>query len=71
MSLAQVVYNMSIDREFAAQWNKDPESALEKKGLQLSHEELAFLSSGKKNGQNGDDGEVRLSELALIHRGWM
>ena len=71
MSLAQVVYNISIDREFAAQWNHDPETALEEKGLQLSQEEFAFLSSGLANGKNGDEREVRLSELALIHKGWM
>ncbi len=71
MSLAQVVYNMSTDNEFAAQWNQDPETALVEKGLQLSQEELAFLSSGLKNGRSGDKGQVRLSELALISRGWM
>lgn len=71
MSLAQVVYNMSTDNEFAAHWNHDPETALVEKGLQLSQEELAFLSSGLKNGRGGDKGQVRLSELALISRGWM
>ena len=71
MSLAQVVYNMSTDTEFAAQWDLDPENALVEKGLQLSREELAFLSSGLKNGQGAGNGRVRLSELALISRGWM
>ena len=71
MSLAQVVYNMSTDNEFAALWDHDPETALVEKGLQLSREELAFLSSGLKNGRSEDEGQVRLSELALISRGWM
>ena len=71
MSLAQVVYNMSTDNEFATQWDHDPETALVEKGLQLSQEELAFLSSGLKNGCGRDGGGVRLSELALISRGWM
>jgi hypothetical protein len=39
MSLAQVVYNISTDNEFASQWNLDPESALADKGLQISREE--------------------------------
>ena len=29
MSLAQVVYNMSTDNEFASQWDHDPETALD------------------------------------------
>ena len=71
MSLAQVVYSISTDNEFASQWNHDPESALLEKGLQLSREEMAFLSSGLKNGRGADEGQVRLSDLALISRGWM
>lgn len=71
MSLAQVVYNMSTNNEFASQWNHDPEAALVEKGLQLSREELAFLSSGLKNSRGRDAARVRLSELALISRGWM
>ena len=71
MSLAQVVYNMSTDDDFAAQWDHDPEIALVEKGLQLSSEELAFLKSGLKNDRVGEGGKVRLSELSLISRGWM
>jgi hypothetical protein len=71
MSLAQVVYNITTDNEFAAQWQLDPETALVESGLQLSREEFAFLSAGLKNGRSGNDGKVRLSELALLHRGWM
>jgi len=71
MSLAQVVYNISTDNEFASQWNLDPESALADKGFQLSREEQAFLTAGLKNGRSGDSRKVRLSELALVSRGWM
>ena len=71
MSLAQVVYTMSTDNDFASQWDHDPEVALVEKGLQLSREELAFLKSGLKNGCSRESGRVRLSELALISRGWM
>lgn len=70
MSLAQAVYRMSTDNEFSVQWNIDPETALAEKGLQLGREEMAFLSSGLNNGRHGDEGQVSLSELALISRGW-
>ena len=43
MTLAQVVYNMSKDRDFAAQLQSNPESTLATRGYQLSKEELAFL----------------------------
>jgi hypothetical protein len=71
MSLAQVVYNISTDNEFAAQWNLDPESALADKGFQLSREEQAFLTTGLKNGRSGDRRTMRLSELASVRRSWM
>ena len=71
MSLAQVVYNISTDNEFASQWNLDPESALADKGLQISREEQTVLTAALKNGRFGDSRKVRLSELALVHRGWM
>jgi hypothetical protein len=70
MSLAQVVYSMSTDNEFASQWNLDPEGALADKGFQLSREEQAFLTAGLKNGRFGDRRTMRLSELALVRRGW-
>lgn len=46
MTLAQVVYNISTDADFAAQWRSDPDAALAKRGLKLSREEKAFLSTG-------------------------
>ena len=71
MSLAQVVYSMSTDNEFASQWNLDPEGALADKGFQLSREEQAFLTAGLKNGRSGDRRTMRLSELASVRRSWM
>ena len=70
MSLAQTVYNMSTDNEFAVQWTLDPETALVEKGLKLGREEMAILSSGLRHGHHGDEGQMSLSELALISRGW-
>jgi hypothetical protein len=48
MTLAQVVYNISTDAEFASQWKSDPEAALANRGLMLSQQEMAFLSRGLK-----------------------
>jgi hypothetical protein len=48
MTLAQVVYNISTDDQFAAEWRSDPEAALATRGLKLSQEELNFLSKGLK-----------------------
>ena len=45
MTLAQVVYNMSKDRDFASQLQSNPKSTLATRGYQLSKEELAFLLS--------------------------
>lgn len=71
MSLAQVVYSLSTNPEFASEWKTDPKIALNKKGLKLSSEEFDFLSMGLKNSANGNGNGVRLSDLSLMHRGWM
>ena len=70
MSLAQVVYNMSTDQEFAARLQADPEAALVSRGLKLGREEMAFLSTGLQSVPAGDGDKVSLSELALVGRGW-
>ncbi len=70
MSLAQVVYNISTDAEFAAQWSKDPEAALAGKGFQLSREELNFLKSGLKESVQDDGQRVRLSDIVLAASSW-
>lgn len=67
MSLAQVVYQMSTDNDFAAQWRVDPEGTLAKRGLRLSQEELAFLKAGL---QRRDGEQVHLSDLARKARNW-
>ena len=43
MTLAQVVYNLSSDGDFASQFQANPEATLRKRGFMLSKEELAFL----------------------------
>lgn len=63
MSLAQVVYNISTDTDFAALWRSDPDQALSKRGLKLSNEEKAFLVTGLKP-YNPDEGrKIRLAEI--------
>jgi hypothetical protein len=48
MTLAQVVYNMSKDRDFASQLQSNPESTLATRGYNLSKEELNFLLSTER-----------------------
>ncbi len=67
MSLAQVVYQLSTNNDFASQWRVDPEGTLAKTGFQLSQEELAFLKAGLKR---RDDSGVRLSDLVRQVGGW-
>jgi hypothetical protein len=43
MALAQVVYQISTDADFAARMRSDPQSALQERGWRLSKEEIAFL----------------------------
>lgn len=67
MTLAQVVYNMSTDTDFAARMHSDPESALAERGLKLSKEEQAFLSKGLTR---ESEKRVTLSDLASLYAGW-
>ena len=67
MTLAQVVYNMSTDTDFAARMRSDPESALAERGLKLSKEEQAFLSKGLIR---ESEKRVTLSDLASLYVGW-
>jgi len=71
MSIAQVIYNISNDSEFAMRWKKDPEAALAGKGLKLSREELAFLSGGLTRGRFGDASKVRFSEVVTVGHQWV
>lgn len=45
MELSHVVYRVSTDKEYAAQFRADPEASVRKLGLQLNKEELASLLS--------------------------
>jgi hypothetical protein len=68
MSLAQVAYTISTDADFAAQWNKDPQSALAGKGFELSREEFNFLANGLRKGIQ--EQRVKLSDLILAANSW-
>ena len=70
MSLAKVIYNITTDPEFAAEWRRDPEIALESKGLKLSKEETAFLSVAL-NQDYPCTPKVGLSVMAIEARSWM
>lgn len=67
MTLAQVVYNISTDNEFAKMWNTDPEAALAQRGLKLSREEMAFLSKGLQR-KNSTQSTLVLSQGDVINR---
>ena len=47
MTLAQVVYKISNDTDFASELYTNPEAALAKRGLKISNEELAFLLTAR------------------------
>ena len=70
MSLAQVVYKISNDSDFAAQWHKDPKSALAGNGYQLSPEEIDFLAVGVRKSGHETGRRVNLSELVLASSSW-
>lgn len=70
MTLAQVVYQISVDADFASQMRSEPERALAERGLKLSKEEQAFLSRGLKREARSDGSKVSLSHLAMIYAGW-
>lgn len=67
MTLAQVVYNISTDNEFARLWNADPDAALAQRGLKLSREEMAFLKNGLHR-KNSTQGTLVLSDGDAINR---
>ena len=70
MSLAQVAYNISNDDDFAAEWNRDPQTALAGRGFQLSQEEFNFLSAGLRKGFQHEGRRVKLSDLVLAASSW-
>ncbi|MGB9672921.1 MAG: hypothetical protein ACPL3P_02195 [Anaerolineales bacterium] len=68
MTLAQVVYQLSTDSEFAARMQTDPEAALAERDIQLSKEEQAFLIHGLRRGTSGRT--ISMQEVALLASGW-
>lgn len=70
MTLAQVVYQLSTDSEFAARMQTDPEGALAEKGLQLSKEEQAFLTRGLRRGTRSDGSTISMQEVTSLYVGW-
>jgi hypothetical protein len=70
MSLAQVVYKISNDSDFAAQWHRDPEAALSGNGFNLTSEEFDFLSQGLRRVAGEAGLKVNLADLLVKARGW-
>jgi hypothetical protein len=67
MALAQVVYHISRDTDFAAHMHTDPEGALARWGFKLSKEELAFLTKGLFRTSRE---RVDIKDLAAKATGW-
>ena len=63
MTLAQVVYQMSNDNDFASELYSNPEAALSKRGLKISNEELAFLLSARNRVESQKLDVVSLSDV--------
>jgi uncharacterized membrane protein len=70
MTLAQVVYSLSKDSDFAARMHTDPEAALAEKGYTLSKEEQAFLAKGLTRGSHADGSKISMNEVASLYVGW-
>ncbi len=66
MTLAQVVYQMSTDTDFASQFFSAPESTLATRGIKLSKEELAFILTAHRR---GDEEKMRIVALADVKAG--
>jgi len=69
MSLAQVVYRISTDSDFAARMQADPEIVLAEKGFSLSKEEQAFLARGLARGSQSGN-KISMNEVASLYVGW-
>ena len=68
MALAQVVYQISTDKEFASRMQADPQGALNERGWSLSKEEIAFLLSTLRS--SSDRTEIRRIVKPLFYGGW-
>lgn len=69
MTLAQVVYQMSTDTDFASKLFSSPESTLETRGLKLSKEELAFILTAHRRGEQDNMKIVPLAKITA-RRWW-
>jgi len=67
MTLAQVVYQMSTDADFARQLLSAPEAALARRGFKLSKEELSFLLTAHRRGEQE---KVRIAHIADKSETW-
>jgi hypothetical protein len=63
MTLAQVVYQMSTDTDFASQLYSNPKETLAKRGLKISNEELAFLLTARNRVEQDKLDIVSLSDV--------
>jgi hypothetical protein len=68
MALAQVVYQISTDRDFASRLQSDPQGTLAAKGWSLSKEEIAFLLSTLRS--NTERTEFRQVVKPLLALRW-
>ena len=67
MALAQVVYQISTDKDFVTQLQTDPQGALSSRGWTLSKEEIAFLLSTLRGSERS---EIRRFVKPLLWVGW-
>jgi hypothetical protein len=68
MALAQVVYQISTDKDFASRMQTDPHRALDAHGWTLSKEEIAFLISTLRS--NTERTEFSRIVKPLLIRNW-
>jgi hypothetical protein len=68
MALAQVVYQISTDKDFASRMQSDPHGALDERGWFLSKEEIAFLLSTLRG--NVERNDIRGIVEPLWSRNW-
>ncbi len=69
MALAQVVYQISTDKDFASRMQSDPQGALNARGWSLSKEEVAFLLSTLRRNTEGTEIR-RIVKPLLWWRNW-
>jgi hypothetical protein len=67
MALAQVVYQLSTDADFAARMRSDPEGTLRERGWRLSKEETAFLLASITRRVLGKDDILHLDRRAAVN----